>query len=119
MTAPKQDRAAAVPGAAIYALCEPGSSGVGPDVVRYIGQTRHGTDARVVQHVTRSKAQAVRAWLDSLSGRPEVRLLADLAGVNQWMLTNVEHDLIDRYRVAGSDLLNSARRPAFCRQPPP
>lgn len=113
MAAPgKHRRREPIAGAAVYALCEPGSTNPTPDVVRYIGQTRHGVSARWRQHLRRP-AGPVAEWLKSLDGEPVVLLLDDMAGANMIDLTTREHDRIDEYRASGAVLLNTARRPPY------
>lgn len=116
MAAPgKHRRHEPIPGAAVYALCEPGSTDPTPRVVRYIGQTRHGMSARWRQHLRRP-AGSVAQWINSLDDEPVVLLLEDMAGANLIDLTVREHDLIDEYRSKGAALLNTARRPPYARQ---
>lgn len=65
MTAPgKHRRSELIRRAAVYALCEPDSTAPTPDVVRYIGRTRHGISARFREHARRS-SKPVAAWLAS------------------------------------------------------
>lgn len=116
MAAPgKHRRHEPIPGAAVYALCEPGSTEPTPSVVRYIGQTRHRISARWRQHLRRP-AGPVAQWIDSLDDEPVVLLLEDMAGADLIDLTVREHDLIDEYRSKGGALLNTARRPPYARQ---
>jgi hypothetical protein len=110
----KHRRREPIAGAAVYALCEPGSASPTPDVVRYIGQTRHGLSARWRQHLHRP-AGAVAEWLKSLDDEPVVLLLDDMSGANMIDLTTREHDRIDEYRARGAVLLNTARRPPYAR----
>jgi hypothetical protein len=108
----KHRRREPIPGAAIYALCEPGCAKPTPKVVRYIGQTRHGISTRWRQHLRRP-AGPVAEWLNSLAGEPVVLLLDDMAGANMVDLTAREYDRIDEFRAAGAVLLNTARRPLW------
>lgn len=101
-----------MPSAAVYALCEPGSADPTPDVVRYIGQTRHAISARWRQHLLRP-AGPVAEWLKSVDDEPVVLLLDDMAGANMIELTIREHDRIDEYRARGAALLNTTRRPPY------
>lgn len=113
MAAPgKHRRREPIPNAAVYALCEPGSTTPTPDVVRYIGQTRHGISARWRGHLRRP-AGPVRRWLESLDDEPVVLLLDDMSGADMIALTTREHDRIDEYRAKGAALLNRARRPPY------
>lgn len=113
MTAPgKHRRLEPIPDAAVYALCEPGSTMPTPDVVRYIGQTRHGISRRRTGHL-RQSARPVGRWLNSLDEDPAVLLLDDMSGANMIALTTREYDRIDEYRAKGAALLNTARRPSY------
>lgn len=113
MAAPgKHRRQEPIPGAAVYALCEPGFAKPTATVVRYIRQTRHGISARWRQHLRRP-AGPVAEWLKSLDGEPVVLLLDDMAGANMIDLTTREHDRIDKFRARGAVLLNTARRPLW------
>lgn len=113
MAAPgKHRRREPIPGAAVYALCEPGSTAATPKVVRYIGQTRHGTSARWHEHLRRP-AGPVAEWLGSLDDEPVVLLLDDMDGADMIRLTTREHDRIDEYRANGAALLNTAPRPPY------
>jgi pimeloyl-ACP methyl ester carboxylesterase len=115
MAAPgKHRRREPIARAAVYALCDPGSASPTPDVVHYIGQTRHGLSARWRQHLRRP-AGAVAEWLTSLDDEPVVLLLDDMAGANMIDLATREHDRIDEYRTRGAVLLNRARRPPHAR----
>ena len=115
MAAPgKHRRREPIASAAVYALCEPGSASPTSDVVRYIGQTRHGVSARWRQHLRRP-AGAVAEWIQSLDDEPVVLLLDDMAGANMIDLTTREHDRIDEYRARGAVLLNTAGRPPYAR----
>lgn len=122
MAAPgKHRRREPIPDAAVYALCEPGSTTPTPDVVRYIGQTRHGISARDFRcpltarwsgHLRRP-AGPIRRWLESLDDDPAVLLLDDMSGADMIELTAREHDWIDEYRAKGAALLNTALRPSY------
>lgn len=113
MAAPgKHRRREPIPGVAVYALCEPSSTTPTPNVVRYIGQTRHGISARWREHLRRP-AGPVAEWLGSLDGEPVVLLLDDMDGVDMITLTTREHDRIDEYRANGAALLNTALRPPY------
>ena len=113
MAAPgKHRRQEPIPGAGVYALCEPGSAEPTPEAVRYIGQTRHGISARWPQHLRRP-AGPIAEWLKSVNDEPVVLLLDDMAGANMIELTTREHDRIDEYRAMGAALLNTARRPPY------
>lgn len=100
------------PDAAVYALCEPGSTTPTPDVVRYIGQTRHGISPRSRGHLRRP-AGPVSRWLESLDDDPAVLLLDDMSGADMIELTTREHDRIDEFCAKGAALLNTARRPSY------
>jgi pimeloyl-ACP methyl ester carboxylesterase len=113
MTAPgKHRRREPIPGAAVYALCEPGTTTPTPERVRHIGQTRHGISTRWRQHLRRPAAP-VAEWLRTLDDEPVVLILDDMDGADMIRLTKREHDRIDEYRAKGAALLNTARRPPF------